>query len=42
MSRGVNGGSWIWAVVDNLRRSAALNAVLIAESIIERFGAPAN
>lgn len=39
---GVKGGFWIWAVVDNLRRSSALNAVLIAEFIIERFGAPAN
>lgn len=39
---GVKGGFWIWTVVDNLRRSSALNAVLIAESIIERFGAPAN
>ncbi|MGZ7042326.1 MAG: Asd/ArgC dimerization domain-containing protein, partial [Thermoanaerobaculia bacterium] len=30
----VRGGFWVWAVCDNLRRSAALNAVLIAEKIL--------
>lgn len=33
---------WIWASSDNLRRSSALNAVLIAEQMIARFGAPVN
>jgi aspartate-semialdehyde dehydrogenase len=37
----VDGGFWIWAVCDNLRRSSALNAVLIAEKTL--FGTtPAN
>jgi aspartate-semialdehyde dehydrogenase len=27
----IRGGFWVWAVCDNLRRSSALNAVLIAE-----------
>ena len=27
-------GFWIWAVCDNLRRSSALNAVLIAEKVL--------
>lgn len=27
----VRGGFWVWAVCDNLRRSSALNAVLVAE-----------
>lgn len=27
-------GFWVWAVCDNLRRSAALNAVLIAEKVL--------
>ncbi|HEX3109446.1 MAG TPA: Asd/ArgC dimerization domain-containing protein, partial [Thermoanaerobaculia bacterium] len=35
----VRGGFWIWAVCDNLRRSSALNAVLIAEKVL--FGAGA-
>ncbi|MGZ4778833.1 MAG: Asd/ArgC dimerization domain-containing protein [Thermoanaerobaculia bacterium] len=30
----VRNGFWVWAVCDNLRRSAALNAVLIAEKIL--------
>jgi aspartate-semialdehyde dehydrogenase len=30
----IRGGFWIWAVCDNLRRSSALNAVLIAEKIL--------
>jgi aspartate-semialdehyde dehydrogenase len=25
---------WVWAVCDNLRRSSALNAVLIAEKVL--------
>jgi aspartate-semialdehyde dehydrogenase len=33
----IRGGFWIWAVCDNLRRSSALNAVLIAEKLL--FGA---
>ncbi len=28
----IRGGFWVWAVCDNLRRSSALNAVLVAES----------
>ena len=37
----IGGGFWVWAVCDNLRRSSALNAVLIAEKVL--FGsAPAN
>ena len=32
-------GFWVWAVCDNLRRSSALNAVLIAEKVL--FGAGA-
>jgi aspartate-semialdehyde dehydrogenase len=28
------GGFWIWAVCDNLRRSSALNAVLVAEKVL--------
>jgi aspartate-semialdehyde dehydrogenase len=31
-------GFWIWSTTDNLRRSSALNAALIAESLIDRFG----
>lgn len=31
------GGFWVWAVCDNLRRSSALNAVLVAEKVL--FGA---
>jgi aspartate-semialdehyde dehydrogenase len=30
----IPGGFWIWAVCDNLRRSSALNAVLIAEKLL--------
>lgn len=30
----VPGGFWVWAVCDNLRRSSALNAVLIAEKLL--------
>ena len=33
----IRGGFWVWAVCDNLRRSSALNAVLIAEKVL--FGA---
>lgn len=36
----VPGGFWIWAVCDNLRRSSALNAVLIAEKAL--FGTRTN
>jgi aspartate-semialdehyde dehydrogenase len=36
----VENGIWIWAASDNLRRSAALNAVLIAEKVL--FGTGAN
>ncbi|HET8798799.1 MAG TPA: Asd/ArgC dimerization domain-containing protein [Thermoanaerobaculia bacterium] len=35
----IRGGFWIWAVCDNLRRSSALNAVLVAEKML--FGAGA-
>ena len=35
----IRGGFWVWAVCDNLRRSSALNAVLIAEKVL--FGAAA-
>jgi aspartate-semialdehyde dehydrogenase len=35
----IRGGFWVWAVCDNLRRSSALNAVLIAEKML--FGAAA-
>ena len=30
----IRGGFWLWAVCDNLRRSSALNAVLIAERLL--------
>jgi len=30
----IRGGFWVWAVCDNLRRSSALNAVLIAERLL--------
>ena len=30
----IEGGCWVWAVCDNLRRGAALNAVLIAEKVL--------
>ncbi len=36
----IKGGFWVWAVCDNLRRSSALNGVLIAEKVL--FGGPAN
>lgn len=32
-------GFWVWAVCDNLRRSSALNAVLIAEKVLFGTGA---
>ena len=34
------GGFWVWAVCDNLRRSSALNAVLVAEKVL--LGGKAN
>ena len=37
----IPGGFWVWAVCDNLRRSSALNAVLIAEKVLFDT-APAN
>jgi aspartate-semialdehyde dehydrogenase len=30
----IPGGFWVWAVCDNLRRSSALNAVLVAEKVL--------
>jgi aspartate-semialdehyde dehydrogenase len=30
----IAGGFWVWAVCDNLRRSSALNAVLVAEKLL--------
>jgi aspartate-semialdehyde dehydrogenase len=30
----IRGGFWVWAVCDNLRRSSALNAVLLAEKVL--------
>jgi len=36
----INGGFWVWAVCDNLRRSSALNAVLIAEKVLFATGVP--
>jgi aspartate-semialdehyde dehydrogenase len=36
----IRGGFWVWAVCDNLRRSSALNAVLVAEKVL--FGAAVN
>ena len=35
----IEGGFWVWAVCDNLRRSSALNAVLIAEKVLFGVGA---
>ena len=35
----IRNGFWVWAVCDNLRRSSALNAVLVAEKVL--FGAGA-
>jgi aspartate-semialdehyde dehydrogenase len=34
----INGGFWVWAVCDNLRRSSALNAVLVAERVLFTSG----
>ncbi|HEV2721727.1 MAG TPA: Asd/ArgC dimerization domain-containing protein [Thermoanaerobaculia bacterium] len=34
----INGGFWVWAVCDNLRRSSALNAVLVAEKVLFTTG----
>jgi aspartate-semialdehyde dehydrogenase len=34
------GGFWVWAVCDNLRRSSALNAVLVAEKVLFGAGNP--
>ena len=34
----ISGGFWVWAVCDNLRRSSALNAVLIAEKVLFGHG----
>lgn len=31
---GIPNGFWVWAVCDNLRRSSALNAVLMAEKVL--------
>lgn len=36
----IPGGFWVWAVCDNLRRSSALNAVLIAEKVLFGTSAP--
>lgn len=36
----IRGGFWVWAVCDNLRRSSALNAVLVAEKVL--FGSGVN
>ena len=36
----IEGGFWVWAVCDNLRRSSALNAVLVAEKVL--FGSATN
>lgn len=33
---------WLWAAVDNLRRSSALNGVMMAEVLLERFGPKPN
>ncbi len=38
--RSIAGGFWVWAVCDNLRRSSALNAVLVAEKVL--FGTGVN
>ena len=34
----IAGGFWVWAVCDNLRRSSALNAVLVAEKVLFASG----
>jgi aspartate-semialdehyde dehydrogenase len=36
----IRGGFWVWAVCDNLRRSSALNAVLVAEKLLFTSAAP--
>jgi aspartate-semialdehyde dehydrogenase len=36
----IRGGFWVWAVCDNLRRSSALNSVLVAEKVL--FGTGVN
>ncbi len=36
----IRGGFWVWAVCDNLRRSSALNAVLVAEKALFGIGSP--
>lgn len=36
----IAGGFWVWAVCDNLRRSSALNAVLVAEKVLFGMSAP--
>ena len=36
----IEGGFWVWAVCDNLRRSSALNAVLIAEKVLFETAPP--
>jgi len=33
----VRNGLWMWVVADNLRKGAALNAVQIAELLIDEF-----
>lgn len=38
----IEGGFWLFLIADNLRRSSALNAVLLAEHLIERFGTAPN
>ncbi|MDX1583073.1 MAG: Asd/ArgC dimerization domain-containing protein, partial [Thermoanaerobaculia bacterium] len=38
----IEGGFWLFAVADNLRRISALNAVLLAEHLVERFGLAPN
>jgi len=35
----IRGGVWVWAACDNLRRSSALNAVLVAEKVLLEAGA---
>jgi aspartate-semialdehyde dehydrogenase len=34
----IAGGFWVWGVCDNLRRSSALNAVLVAEKVLFSSG----
>ncbi len=40
MDPSIRGGFWVWAVCDNLRRSSALNAVLVAEKALFGIGSP--